>query len=316
MPILILAVFGLLITMSTGFSINSLHRGGEILNKLSVGLTQYQTLRNELKVLAEGQQNELLKFFLPSVRSNIWLFALGVLLNQLLEAFFYIFFIIFLIGLGDIRKKIKEDSRLTYFLALAISSLILLYIHILQAWIMDYRFMVIFLFPCAIFIGLGIEKILQRLQAQFSFKASWALFIISCLIMISTLPKNFKPRDPDKLIFKQIGELIAKREGNQQIIPISASHGTQRWVSFYANLHYKGSPCPEPSEQNCWGFFLKDYDSFIQNLKEKHIKYFLWTQRQWPPDNDLFKMPHYSNLTELGRWHHPDTGWMILFKVI
>jgi hypothetical protein len=51
-------------------------------------------------------------------------------------------------------------------------------------------------------------------------------------------------------------------------------------------------------------------------LKEKNIKYFLWTQRQWPKDVDLSQMPYYRKLQELGRWNHPDTGWMILFEVL
>jgi hypothetical protein len=314
-PVLVLSLVVIMSALFIGIPIKNLHRGGEIFDKLSGALNQYQDLRNELKILAETQQNDSLNFFISKARSNIWLIALGVLINQLLEAFFYIFFIIFLIGISNMRKRIKEDRRLTYFVTLGISALILLYIHILQSWTADYRFMAIFLFPCAVFIGFGTEKIIRWLHVKFSLKASWALFIIASLIILSTVPKNFKPRDPDKLVFKQIGELIAKREGNQNVIPISASYGTQRWVSFYANLHYKGAVCPEPSEENCWKYFLKDHSSFIQDLKEKNIKYFLWTQRQWPKEYDLLKMPYYQRLQEVGRWNHPDTGWMILFKV-
>jgi hypothetical protein len=123
-------------------------------------------------------------------------------------------------------------------------------------------------------------------------------------------------KSPDKLVFKQIGEMIAKREGHQKIIPVSASHGTQRWISYYANLQHKGAFCPEPTEQNSWTYFLKDQSAFVQDLKKRNIKYFLWTQRQWPKDVDLSQMPNYGNLQELGRWNHPDTGWMILFEVL
>ncbi|MEN6317834.1 MAG: glycosyltransferase family 39 protein [Syntrophaceae bacterium] len=316
MPVLVLALLVFMSALITDFPIKSLHRGGEIFDKLSGSVHQYQNLRNDLKILAETQQNDSLNFFISKARSNIWLIALGVLMNQLLEASFYIFFVIFVIGISDVRKKIKEDQLLIYFAILGISALIMLYIHIVQTWIMDYRFMAVFLFPCAIFIGFGIEKIVRWLQIKFSLKVSWALLIIASLIVISTVPKNITHKSPDKLVFKQIGEMIAKREGNQKIIPISASHGTQRWISFYANLHYKGAYCPEPTEENCWKFFSKDRITFVQDLKEKNIKYFLWTQRQWPKEYDLFKMPYYRNLQELGRWNHPDTGWMILFEVL
>jgi hypothetical protein len=293
----------------------SLHRGGEIFDKLSGSVQQYQNLRNELKALAETQQNDSLSFFLSKARSNIWLIALGELINKILEASFYIFFIIFVIGISDVRKKIKEDRLLIYFVILGISALFMLYIHIVQTWIMDYRFIAVFLFPCAIFIGFGIQKTVQWLQRKFSFTASWVLLIIASLIVISTAPKNIKPKNPDKLVFKQIGEMIAEREGNRQVIPISASHD-QRWISFYANLHYKGAFCPEPTGENCWKYLLKDQHSFVQDLKKRNIKYFLWTQKQWPKDVDISQIPSYGNLQEIGRWNHPDTGWMILFKVL
>jgi len=316
MPILLLTLFVFMSALITDFPIKSLHRGGEIFDKFSISVHQYQNLRTKLKILAETQQNDLLHLFISNARSNIWLIALGVLINQLLEASFYIFFIIFVIGISDVRKKIKEDRLLIYFVILGISALTMLYIHIVQTWIMDYRFIAVFLFPCAIFIGFGIDKIVQWLQKKIPFKVSWLLMIIASLIVISTMPKNFKPRNTDKLVFKQIGELIAKREGNQQIIPISASRGTQRLISFYANLHYEGAFCPQPTEENCWKYFLKDHKYFVQDLKEKNIKYFLWTQRQWPKDVDLSQMLYYGNLQELGRWNHPDTGWMILFEVL
>ena len=314
-PILLFTLAGYVAALFTDFPINNLLRGSEIIDRISIVSSQYQNLRNELKLLADSQQNEWMNFFIYSARTNIWLIALGILLNRLLEASFHIFFIILLIGLGDIKNKVEKDKRLIYFLALALSSLFLLYIHIIQTWIMDNRFMAIFLFPCAVFIAYGLKKVMEWLQKFFSHKPSIVLFIIAFFIIFSTLPKNLEQREHDKAVFKEIGEVIAKREGNQNTISISASPTTQRWVSFYANYHSEAVFCPQPTEENCWKYFLNDPHSFYQTLKKKNIKYFLWTQRQWPKEIDLFKMPYYQNLQELGRWNHPDTGWMILFKV-
>jgi len=52
-------------------------------------------------------------------------------------------------------------------------------------------------------------------------------------------------------ILGYIGELISRREGNDHEITVVTSRQTQRWISFYANLNCKASPCPERLE-NCW----------------------------------------------------------------
>jgi 4-amino-4-deoxy-L-arabinose transferase-like glycosyltransferase len=315
-PLILIIIVGSLGAIFTGGSISKFHRGGELLSKFSAPFIQYQALRDELKTLASGQQTEVLQLFLSAARSNIWMIALGMLISHVLEAFFYPFFIVFLIGLTDLRQKIREDIRLLYFSALAVSSLMMLYAHIFHKWVMDYRFLAIFIFPCAVFTGFGIEKIISWLQSKFSFKESLAIAILAVLILACTLPKNFKPRDADKLVFKQIGEFIAKQSGNQQIITISASYPIQRWVSFYANLHYKGAVCPEPSDENCWDIFAKDSASLLQGLKEKNIRYFLWTEQRTNKAINIFKSPYQQQLKEIRRWRHPDTGEMILFEVI
>jgi len=315
-PLILIAIIGSLGAIFTGLSISRFHRGAEISEKFSAPFVQYQTLRNELKTLAASQQTEALPFFLSAARSNIWMVALGMLISHVLEAFFYPFFIVFLLGLTNFRQKIREDTRLLYFSALAISALLMLYAHIFHKWVMDYRFLAIFIFPCVVFTGFGIEKLLSWLRVKFSLKESLAITILAVLILSCTLPKNLNLRDADKLVFRQIGEFIAKQAGNQHIITISASYSTQRWVSFYANLYYKGAVCPEPSDANCWDIFAKDTDSLLQGLKTRNIRYFLWTEQRTNKAIDIFKTPSQQQLKELGRWHHADTGEMILFEVL
>jgi hypothetical protein len=87
-------------------------------------------------------------------------------------------------------------------------------------------------------------------------------------------------------------------------------------VSFYANLHYKGAVCPEPSDATCWDIFAKDTDSLLQGLKTRKIRYFLWTEQRANKSIDIFKAPYPQQLKELGRWRHADTGQMILFEVL
>jgi len=266
-----------------------------------------------LKELATHHHDSILGDFLPKARNLIWLIALGFVVKYTVVAFFYPFFFIFVIGLGGIREKIKNDHRVFYFSLLVISGLSLLYIHIIDDWIMQYRFLAIVIFPSCIFLGFGLERILRFLQVRFALKESIALIVVALLILVSGLPKNLKARETDKAIFRQIGELIAKREGNHRVIKVAAaSSKVHKWVSFYANLKYPGVFCAQDS-----GTIGEDYSQFVKHLIQNEIRYFLWEENRWPAEKiDFIHTQYRQDFKELGRWHHPDTERIILFEVI
>jgi hypothetical protein len=134
--------------------------------------------------------------------------------------------------------------------------------------------------------------------------------------LICALPKNLKPREADKLVFKRIGELIAEREGNNREIQVAAPTQTPSWISFYANLKYKGAPCPQKNT-DLEKIIGKSYGDFILNLKKREIRYFLWEERNWPRDRfDFIHRKNPEDFEKLGVWSHPDTGRLILFKVM
>ena len=89
-----------------------------------------------------------------------------------------------------------------------------------------------------------------------------------------------------------------------------------RWISFYANLKYRGAPCPEKN-YDINTIIGENYGEFIQNLKKRGIKYVLWEERHWPTAKpcsiDSEKKKH---LVRVGAWTHPDTGSLILFEVL
>jgi len=65
-------------------------------------------LSNELGVLEksiDGQTQSILKFFLREAQMNIWLVALGMLINRLLEASLYVLIIPFMIGFAQLKKS-------------------------------------------------------------------------------------------------------------------------------------------------------------------------------------------------------------------
>ena len=296
--------------------INKFHRADQILGKFAGAVEQYKNVREGLAELAHNQAEGNLKYFLPEARNTIWLIALGTLLNRSLEAFFYPYFLIFIIGLIGIWKKINSDLRVLYCFILAVSGLILLYVHILQTWMMYYRFLAIVIFPSFIFAGYGLERIIHLLRSRFNLNKSMAYSIVCFLILISALPKNLQKRGADKIVFRQIAEVITNREDNRHVIEISTSRHTHRWISFYTNLSYKGAPCPEPAINLTWGKYANDYGKLFLHLKKSGVKYFLWEENHWPIQTfKVNESPYSQNFKALGHWYHPDTGQMILFAV-
>jgi len=293
-------------------SAKDFYRTHEVLYKFTGTIDKYQELETSLRELAARHRDSIVGEFLPKARNLVWLVALGTVVRYVVATFFYPFFLIFLIGLGGIGERMKNDRRVLYLAFLSISGLVLLYIHILHTWLISYRFLVIVILPSCIFAGFGLEKTLRFLRARFRLKESAALTVVCLLILVSGLPKNLKPRETDKAIFRQIGEMIAKREGNHRVIIVAAAPSTaQRWVSFYANLKYPGVFCARDS-----GTIGEDYNQFVKHLRQNGLRYFLWEENRWPAEKiDFIHTQYHQDFKELGRWRHPDTERIILFEV-
>jgi hypothetical protein len=196
-------------------------------------------------------------------------------------------------------------------------ALLLLYVHLMQTWMIFYRFAVLFLLPSFIFLGFGIGRMIQFLRTRFHLKASMTLFIVAIFILMCSLPKNLQPNESDKLVFKKIGQLIAGLEGNDYEIGVAASSSwTMGHVSFYANLKYEGAVCPL-KYINIEQLAKNNDDIFLSNLKKAGVQYFLWEEKSWSKKMLDFLMKQTPDrLIEIGRWNHMDTGRLVLFKVI
>lgn len=312
-PVVLVALFGVFDIKVSNIPIDMLSRSSGITAELSDPLAQYRSLRNSLPQLAK-QHDGNLRYFLPEASTCIWLVALGTLLNRCLEAFFYPFFFIFVIGLGGAWRKTILDQRLLYLSLLAISATILLYLHTIRTWMLYYRFLAILILPCCVFVGYGLEKAIRFVRSKFNFNESVALSIICFVILISGLPKNLQLRGADKFALRQIGEFVSKREGNAKEIKVATSPYLQSWISFYVNLDYEGTLCLEPNYSGYWDKLASDKVRLVEKLKQKEMKYLLWEERHWHAEQSvLLENP---GLRELGRWTHPDTGQMILFEVV
>lgn len=315
LPVVLILIIVFFSSLFIGVPVKDIFRINEVADKLSMSIIEYKHLRAVLAELVNHPPVGVSRYFFEIVRNLVWLIALGTVFIYIVKVFFYPFFLIFIAGIGDIRSKMREDHRLRYLVLLSMSSIILLYFHVLQTWFISRRFLVPFVLPSLVFLGFGLENIVSFLRSKFKLNARTALVIVCLFILSFGLAKNLKPREVDKLVFKEIGEFIAEQEGINHVIPVAASLYTIRWISFYSNLNYPGSPCPQPYN-HFTEIIGKNYKQFVNNLKIRGMKYFLWEEKHWPRDRfDFIKELKPEDFKKIGRWEHPDTGELILFKI-
>lgn len=316
LPIAFLFLVAISYTALFSAPTKDIFRISEIPNKLYAPFIEYRNLRGDLSGLAEQPAKGSLEYFLENARHLVWLVALGTLLIYTVKAFFYPFFLVFIVGMGGLWRKVKKEERILYLTLLSFTALVILYFHTVQSWQISARFLALFILPAFIFVAFGLEKTTQFLKRCLHLRGPAALSITCALILALALPKCLKPRESDKLVFRVIGQVIAERQGNGEVIPIVASLHTIRWVSFYANLGYPGVECPQPYEDFA-EVVGTSYRQFVQNLKKRGTEYFLWEERHWPVKGfDFLKRRDPRKFPEVGRWRHPDTGQMILFRVL
>ncbi len=288
----------------------------ELVTKLSAPMAAYETLRAGLAELMNQQPaDEVMPHFLHKTRNMVWLVALGTLFKYMIRAYFYVFFIPLILGLGGVWQSLKENRHMLYLSLMAVSAFFLLYLHVLQTWTMFDRFWAIFMLPAVGVIGFGLQKTVYMLRTRCGLKDWMVLPLLCFLILACTLPKDLKPKEADKLVYKHMGEVMAQREGNDQVIKIAKSLYTPNWTPFYANLHHKGAPCPLGS-LDLTPLTGKGYERFVHTLKTNGFDYFLWEEKFWPKDGfDFLAEQNDRDFTKLGEWRHPDRGRIILYHI-
>jgi len=311
---LIILLFCLAILL-LGVSGDNIMRGREVVDKGFGLYTAYKGLRASLLTLSTNSLNALDRVFFTHARSLLWWIALGTLLTYILKALSYPFFVIYVLGLRDSFRHLKKDKKAVYLSCISLASLLVLYIHILHSWHIYTRFMAMFLFSSIVVIGFGLERVIRFTHQRLNLTSSVTFTLVGLLIIASALPKNVGPREKDKLVFRELGEIIAMREGNQKAVRVLASRHAVAWISFYANSGFEGAVCPRSHE-------LKDlvgqgYTECISNLKKMGVRYYVWEERNWPQNSfDFLRSIDKKDLTEIGEGYHPSTGKIVLFKVL
>jgi hypothetical protein len=287
----------------------------EIPARVTLAFSQYGQLRSTLNEMILHPPPGLSLEFLNNLQSNVWFIGIGVIVQNALETLFYPFVPLYLLGLGNLRQRIAADRRTLYFVLVIPTAFLLLYLFVFIDWQMENRWLALALFPSFLFLGFGLERVIPWMQAKFNIKKGMVLALIALLTLSFTLPKDMKPRGEDKVVYRSIGEAIANREGSTKKIEIMTLGVASRWILFYANLSFRGAPCPDEF-YDYRGWIGNEYGPFVEAMKKKGMKYLVWEEKNWPAGHfDFLKSPYERDFIRLGAWSHPDTGKILLFEL-
>ena len=296
-------------------SLVKLHRGRAVVTFLGERMDQYRMLRGALKDLSFVHGTNQVGSFLHQARNLVWVVALGALVKCFVKALFYPVIPLVFMGVGVLRTRMKAVPGAAYLTVLAGAGLLLLYVNLLGFWLIYPRFMGIVIFPCVVLVGAGADRLLRVMGRSRYVGSSRALQILCLVILATMLPKNMYTKEADKVVFKDIGTLISTREGSGREILVSTSGSVRGWITFYANLDRPGAPCPQGTDI-CWESFPDGSGPFLEEMREKNIRYFLWDEKHWPAGRfDAENLQQRENVIRLGAWFHPDTGRMILYEL-
>ena len=316
MPFAVILLFIVITAFFYKLPVADMVRLNEVGEKLLAPFKAYSDLRQSLsQIMAQPfADGETVPYFLHKARHLVWLIALGTLFKYMLTAYFYPFFLLFVLGSEKFWKCMKKDPNARYLFFLAASVFALLYLHVIHRWMMFDRFWGIFIIPTFLALAFGLEKAADFLTRKYKIKQSSALAILCFLMLVCSLPKCLKPKEADKLVFKEIGTLIADIENHKKETRIAESPKTPNWVSFYANLDSEGAPCPSVNLD--FDLTTRKYETFVRDLKAEKVTYFLWKEKTWPKYGfNFFKEMRHGDFEEIGKWYHPDTGDLILFRL-
>jgi len=255
-----------------------------------------------------------LREFLPNAGNFAWVIALCTFLNHFLEGLFYPFCLVLLLGLKGSWQKLTAEKFPAYLVLLIIAGSLLLLGHIVTWWNFDARFLALVIFPLFLFTGYGLENGINYLENKLQARKMSAYVLIFVLILVAGLPKNLQSREKDKLVFKQVGTYVADREHQNSGHVTILSSGTIRQVNFYAN--YSKPELILPELDSLYMVAGNNCEAFYKYLQKSKTDYFLWEEKFWlSQPYSPTACTHQNNIEELKRWHHPDTGQMILYKV-
>jgi len=312
LPFLLIAVGGGCWLLLSGSNVFGLIRLNEVADKFIQPFVSYRELRQPLKTLFSGYGFSLMGNFLETSYHTVWLIALAAIFSNAMESFFYPYVPFHILGFIAFCTQFRRRPDFLYLPLIFALSFVLLYAHIIQTWVMTYRFIALLLLPSCLFAGLGIQTTLDWLAARPRSSPHKALLIVAAFIVLASLPKNLYPIEQDKAVFPLIGQAAARLAHNQRPVGI-AGRGSpaHNWVVYYANA--------ESDQPLCYRDSTVDPASVAdleQWMRTHSMQFFLWEELAWQKSSFGRSSGEFLNqFEEMGHWRRKDAGTLILFRL-
>jgi hypothetical protein len=315
-PLVILGLGVLFSMMILKIPMDRLLRLNELISKATSFAGVYHQIGNWLIGPISDQLPAVFQEFLRAVRNNMWLVAIGVMINRTLEAFFYPFVPLFVVGLPAFRSLSSKDSRWFYFLLYLISGYVLLYVFLLTTWIMEYRYLMLIFIPSLPFAAAGIAKLNEAITTRWHFEGSKVLTAMFLVLLLCGIPKNILHSSSDKVVFRQIADTIVKVQGSSGPAVIACSGTLHLLLSFYANIDQADPPCPMATCDEDWSKYADAPGKLESYLKQNHFNFFIYEGRHWHGKEFHPENASGGNYFELiGQWYHRDTGQIRVYHL-
>ncbi|MEW6584032.1 MAG: glycosyltransferase family 39 protein [Nitrospirota bacterium] len=237
------------------------------------------------------------------------LMSLKLLIYGTTKVLYIPFIPFFLISLLNLKRDVGSDRRFRYLIFVSLLSLIALYLFYVKIQILSPRYTVFFILPALVFACSGIERIVLFLTGK-GLKEKIAVSLVCFYVVVSvlTVPSKLLPRKPDKIIYKTVGEYVAKIEENRNTIIMAPDSR----VMFYANLYSPALECGNRliGYRRLMGM---KYDDMIYALESNNVKYFVWEAKS--KKNEGLSSPADAapkHFKEVMRW---DENEIVLYRM-
>lgn len=275
-------------------------------------ISQYESIRDELKTLYQPDMFSVSKYFFDRIRSLVWIIAFIALIVLIVETLLYVFFLFLVAGVVSRAHRIWTDTGLCYVAIICISAMVLLYFHTFCLWHAAARQLAVFLLPAFVFIGAGMEICQTYLTNRFRCKPATAVAILITVIMLTFVPKILRANyDRDKLIFTEIGRFIAHREAGERAVSVCGAFERVIDVHFYANVNTRWAPCFDDG-----ALFHRTSTELLQLIRSQKYDYFIWDEKGWQNGGlDPAAVNSAFGFIKIREWQSRKIGKLILYEV-
>lgn len=313
-PVILIGLAAVIAVSASGKDPATVLRLQNIISEPVQFLSRYRDLNSKIASVYSREHGTYSEF-LHRTREILGFIPLVSIVYNVMEGIFYPFALIFFIGFSGLVRRYRQNRRIGYLLCLSLAGLIVLYVHMLHTWIIDYRFLAICLFPGCIIMASGVENIMRFLHDRRRWQRGTAIGVLSTFLILFGLPKSLKPEEQDKIAYRQAAKMIAQRKDSDQVFRVGAVRPSRafEWVLLYAHRKDSILPCAKGMIAN----IPESYDRFVKQLDKVDMRYFFYEERFWPKKRfDLIASPYRQDFHVLGEWRHPDSKSLMLIERI